>query len=73
MDKENLARIGRVIYGPYWQIALATEMNVNVRTVRGWASGRSPVPADVPEIYNRLLVDKIGQASACLHEVPASA
>jgi hypothetical protein len=73
MDRERLARIGRVIFGSNWQTALAIEMGVNPRTVRGWVSGRSSVPEDVPEVYYRLLHEKIAHASAALHEVSIAA
>lgn len=73
MDRERLARIGRVIFGSNWQTALACEMEVNPRTVRRWASGSHSIPDDIPEVYDRLLREKIQRASESLREVAQAA
>lgn len=40
----TLAAIGRALYGPSWQQALADALGVNVRTMRRWAKGEFDIP-----------------------------
>jgi hypothetical protein len=37
------------IYGPGWQSALARDLVRDIRTIRRWKSGESPVPKVVVE------------------------
>lgn len=41
---ETLCAIGRALYGPSWQGALADALEVNVRTMRRWAKGEFDMP-----------------------------
>jgi hypothetical protein len=42
-DAELIVKVGQALFGERWQTALAHELSVSSRTVRGWASGE-----DVP-------------------------
>jgi pyocin large subunit-like protein len=43
MTPAELRAIGEALYGPVWQTKLARVVPANVRTVRRWLSGKSPV------------------------------
>lgn len=50
MTPAALRRAGEALYGPRWQSALAAALNVNRRTVAGWAAGtRNGYPAEIPD------------------------
>ena len=39
----NLRDTGEVLYGRQWQLALARDLNVQPRTIKGWFDGK-PLP-----------------------------
>lgn len=41
---ETLARVGRALHGPEWQMPTAKDLNVNDRTMERWLSRKQPVP-----------------------------
>lgn len=47
MTTAEFREYGEAVYGYGWQTALARSLDVSSRTVRRWASGESPIPADV--------------------------
>lgn len=44
MQPNDLAAIGRFIYGERWQSALSRALNVSDRTMRHWKAGKYPIP-----------------------------
>ena len=69
MDKEMLARHGRIIFGRYWQTALARISNYNPRTIRRYVSGETTVPDDIILLYKSLLDKKIGECVDAIKEI----
>ena len=49
MDKADFITRCEAIYGPRWQSALARDLVRDIRTIRRWKSGESPVPKVVVE------------------------
>lgn len=47
MTLDELSEIGKALYGPNWQSALARDLGVSDRTVRRWVATESPLPADL--------------------------
>ncbi len=45
---ETIADIGRAIYGPIWQGALAKALKVQEQTVRRWTNDGAPAEIAVP-------------------------
>lgn len=50
-----LSDCGTALYGQRWQSELARDLGVSDRTVRRWAAGSHPVPADAWPRILRLL------------------
>lgn len=48
MTREELAAVGRLMFGEEWQTAMAQALGRGPRRVRWWATGARPVPASVP-------------------------
>ena len=42
-----ICQVGRALYGPRWETALARDLSVSNRTVRHWLSGFQEPPAGV--------------------------
>lgn len=47
MTTDLLHEAGAALYGPRWRLDLANALHVSERTVRRWAAGEWPVPANV--------------------------
>lgn len=47
MTPDLLRDAGECLYGPRWRLDLGRALSVSERTVRRWASGEWPVPANV--------------------------
>jgi hypothetical protein len=43
---DQLAHVGRVLYGEHWRLALARGVQVNDDTIRRWMTGRTDLPVD---------------------------
>lgn len=69
MTIEMLARIGRLLYGEYWQRELAAALDVDDRTVRRWVAADSRIPHIEVDVM-RLLHDRIIEIEAALAELP---
>ena len=59
MTPDDIARIGRALYGERWQTSLAGDLHVADRTMRRWLAGESPVPDGVDTELRKLLVDRV--------------
>jgi ribosome-binding protein aMBF1 (putative translation factor) len=68
-----LARIGRALFGSYWQTALAAEIEVNERTVRRWAAGDSAIPDGIAAELARLLELRAMDIRYLLADLPSPA
>ena len=44
MDKNELIKIGRKVYGKHWQTALAKELVITPQHLRKYVSGVTPIP-----------------------------
>jgi len=42
---DQLAHVGRALYGEHWRLALARGVGVDDDTIRRWMTGRTPLPA----------------------------
>lgn len=50
-DHNTLREAGEALFGPLWQTALSTSLNVSDRTVRRWAAGEFAIPDGIwPEL-----------------------
>lgn len=47
MTTDELKAAGESIYGEHWRRPLAEALNVDISTLRRWASGVTPVPGPV--------------------------
>lgn len=43
---DQLAHVGRVLYGEHWRLALARGVQVDDDTIRRWMTGRTELPGD---------------------------
>jgi len=43
---DQLAQVGRVLYGEHWRLALARGVQVDDDTIRRWMTGRTDLPGD---------------------------
>jgi hypothetical protein len=59
MTPDNMARIGRALYGERWQTALATDLQVADRTMRRWLAGEFPIPDGIDGELRKLLVERV--------------
>ncbi len=55
MTLDELSEIGKALYGPNWQSALARDLDVSDRTVRRWVALVSPIPQDLGGRLDALL------------------
>lgn len=55
MTPKQLKQKGKARHGKKWQSALANELGINPRTVRGWLQGRSPIPTWLEVFLNKAL------------------
>lgn len=51
----DISAIGAELFGPNWQAPVAELLEINLRTVQRWASGRNPVPDHAREMLLALL------------------
>ena len=51
-DLDLFHAIGKALYGPEWQSELARQLDVNLTTMRRWATGKFRIP---PGIWASLL------------------
>lgn len=56
MTPDNVARIGRALYGERWQTSLAADLRVADRTMRRWLASESPIPDGVDAELRGLLI-----------------
>jgi DNA-binding transcriptional regulator YdaS (Cro superfamily) len=47
LDREKFREIMALCFGSAWQTDLANALGVNIRTVQRWASGQTPIPAQI--------------------------
>jgi hypothetical protein len=59
MTPDELADIGRALYGERWQTALATDLQVADRTMRRWVAGESSVPDGIGRDVRSILVSRM--------------
>jgi len=57
MTPAELARLGRALYGPRWQTALARAVGVTSRTVRRWLAGDNTIEGPALVLLIRLRRD----------------
>jgi len=55
MSPDLLREVGEALYGPRWQTDIARDLDVANRTVRRWAVGARPIPADLSDDLRSLL------------------
>lgn len=46
-DLDLFRAIGAALYGPEWQSELARRLDVNLTTLRRWATGKFAIPAGI--------------------------
>ncbi len=59
MTPDELADIGRALYGERWQTALATDLKVADRTMRRWVAGDAPITDGIGRHVRNILVARI--------------
>lgn len=69
MDREQLAKAGRLLYGPRWQSELARSLDVNDRRVRQWMAGERPIPHGIWGDLAGLLKERQQEGLALLREL----
>jgi len=55
---DQLAAVGRALYGERWQTSLATDLNVVDRTMRRWLAGDTSIPDGARDELRELLVSR---------------
>lgn len=46
-DLDLFRAIGEALYGPQWQSELARQLDVNLATMRRWATGKFAIPPGI--------------------------
>ncbi|AVO23677.1 hypothetical protein [Xanthomonas phage XPP1] len=67
----DLARVGRMLFGSRWQTDLAAALDVSDRAVRAWASGERRISAGVREDIVALLREQTRDALEALEALDA--
>lgn len=68
MDREQLIRAGRLLYGERWQTPLAADLNIGDRRVRAWLAGERPIPAGIAADLRKLVEARAAECRAYLSE-----
>ena len=66
MTAQQLRAIGEALYGQQWQRALAWEIAVSDRTMRRWAAGSTPIPAELADQIMSLARERRRSIAAAL-------
>lgn len=69
MTPDLLERIGSTLYGLGWKGQLATDLDVNDRTLRRWISGDMPIPSGVQSDIVEIALRRQKEMAAILSEV----
>jgi len=56
---DDLAAVGRALYGQRWQTALAEDLHISDRTIRRWLSGESAIPPAIVTELRTALVERL--------------
>lgn len=72
MTPALLCEAGEALYGPRWQSDLARDLGVADRTVRRWAAGEWPVPANVWGELRPLLEARAHELASVRRKLPRS-
>src|SRR5579864_5277493 len=59
MTPDELAAVGRALYGERWQTSISQDLNVADRTVRRWLVGESPIPDSVESELRNVLIGRV--------------
>lgn len=62
-------RVGRALFGPSWQHAMAEALDVSPRTVRYWIAGR-PIPFGVWADVDRVLKQHVAKLNDLRSHIP---
>ena len=65
----SLSAIGRALYGPRWQSAVARDLGVSVRTVHRWRSGDTAPVVDLAGPLTKLLQARYAAIGAILRDL----
>ena len=65
----SLSAIGRALYGPRWQSAVARDLGVSVRTVHRWRSGNTAPVVDLAQPLTKLLRVRYAAIGEILREL----
>ncbi len=64
MTREELAEIGKRLYGAEWKHPLSRSLYIDYRTMRRWSSGQAPIPDDAARNARLLLEIKVSAERA---------
>lgn len=71
-DARGLETVGLALYGHRWQSSLARDLGVLPRTVRKWAAGDKPVPANQWRYMAALLEQRSRDCKELARQIVAS-
>lgn len=69
LSADQLAEIGRLLYGDRWQSQMAREREVAQPTIAALASGRRPVPVDYGPALRQMIEARIKELRAALRKL----
>lgn len=55
MTRDQLAEIGKAIYGQNWKSPMAKDLGVKYRTVLRWVAGEFAIPEDIQDRLKKAL------------------
>ena len=68
-SRDLFRRAGAALFGPEWIPPLAEAMDINIRTVQRWASGKMPIPFGIWPIILDLIGAHALEAGAVAAEI----
>jgi hypothetical protein len=60
MSATALRDLGLLLFGEHWIDRMSTELSVNARTIRRWASGSQAMPRGVLEDIDEMIAAHLG-------------
>jgi hypothetical protein len=61
MSGDELAAVGRVLYGERWQTPLARDLCIADRTLRRWLVGELPIPDAIESELRAILISRVAE------------
>jgi hypothetical protein len=69
LDPATFAKVGNALYGETWQVSLASDLQVNLRTIARWKRGDYLIPIGIWQELADLCLDRGGKLVKIAHEI----